>query len=210
LKRKSPNDARAVIIFAKAPEKGKVKTRLALGMDEDLAVSIYRKIVEKTIRTVLQTPFSPVICFSPAEKEKMMKDWLGRHLSYTIQKGDDLGQRISSAFGAAFENGFSQVLVIGSDIPGIEPNHLSEAFSLLKKNDAVIGPAYDGGYWLIGFNRNRFSPHVFADIPWSTEDVLDHTKEKCAGVGVSTALAAKLRDLDTVDDLTLLWRDIQR
>ncbi|MCF8045045.1 MAG: TIGR04282 family arsenosugar biosynthesis glycosyltransferase [Desulfarculaceae bacterium] len=210
MKHKNPDAARAVIIFAKAPEKGKVKTRLARDMDEDFVVFLYGNLVEKTLETVRQTPFVPIVCFSPAEKEQIMKNWLGRHVSYLVQRGEDLGQRISVAFRASFEKGFSQVLVIGSDIPGIEPNHLEEAFSLLQENDAVIGPAYDGGYWLIGFNRNGFSPHVFADIPWSTDHVLGDTMEKCAGLGLSAALAAKLRDIDTVQDLNLLWRDIQR
>ena len=210
MKRQKWNNGKAVLIFAKAPEKGKVKTRLARDVDGDFAVSTYRKIVEKTVETVLLTPFPPVICFSPAEKERMMKDWLGRHLSYMVQKGDDLGQRMACAFRSAFENGCSQVLLIGSDIPGIEPGHLSEAFSLLNENDAVIGPAYDGGYWLIGFNRNSFSPHVFADIPWSTKEVLARTMEQFAGPGLTVGFSAKLRDLDTGDDLSLLQGDIRR
>lgn len=210
MKRQKGNTGRAVLIFAKAPEKGKVKTRLARDMDEDLVVFLYGKLVEKTLETVRQSPFVPIVCFSPAEKEQMMKEWLGRHVSYLVQRGDDLGQRITAAFRVSFENGFSQALVIGSDIPGIGPNHLAEAFSLLQKNDLVIGPAYDGGYWLIGFNRNGFSPHVFADIPWSTQDVLARTMEKCAGLGLTVGLSTKLRDLDTADDLRLLQGDIPR
>jgi len=210
LKRQRPDGARAVIIFAKAPEKGKVKTRLARAMDEDLAVSIYRKLVEKTLETVLQTPFLPIVCFSPAEKEQMMKDWLGRDLSYMVQTGSDLGGRMAACFQAAFEKEMSQVVVIGSDIPGIQPNHLADTFSLFKEHDAVIGPACDGGYWLIGFNRKSFSPHVFADIPWSTEDVLDRTMGKCAELNLAVGFSAKLRDLDTADDLSLLWGDIRR
>jgi len=208
LKRQKENCGRAVLIFAKAPEKGRVKTRLARDMDEDLVLSIYRKIVEKTLETVRKTPFPAVICFSPAEREGMMKDWLGRHPSYMVQKGDDLGRRMAAAFREAFESGFSQVLVIGSDIPGIEPDHLIEAFSLLEENDVVIGPACDGGYWMIGFNKNGFSPRVFADIPWSRAHVLDRTMERCKELRLTAGFCRKLRDLDTADDFSLLWREI--
>ncbi|MFO7751741.1 MAG: TIGR04282 family arsenosugar biosynthesis glycosyltransferase [Desulfobacteraceae bacterium] len=210
MRRKIPNKSRAVLIFAKAPEKGRVKTRLARDMDEGLVVSLYRKLVEQTVETVLQTPFLPIICFSPAEKEQMVKDWLGRDFSYMVQKGNDLGQRMSAAFEAAFEKGFSQAVLIGSDIPGIEPDHLAYAFSLLKENDTVVGPAYDGGYWLTGFNTKSFSPHVFTDIPWSTQHVLARTKERCAALGMTVGFSAKLRDLDTSGDLIRLFPHMLR
>jgi uncharacterized protein len=197
-----------LIIFIRAPEKGKVKTRLARSLDEESVLDFYRGVVEKILDTTCVSGIIPVICFCPEDKETLVKDWLGSTYDYVPQKGEDLGERMSHALACAFENGAEKAVLIGSDFPDILPGHLKSAFLNLGENDAVIGPSLDGGYWLIGFTQKGFRRSVFEDIQWSTKTVFQDTVLKCESSGLLVKILTVLRDIDTIEDLAQYQSDL--
>ncbi len=112
-----------------------------------------------------------------------------------------LGERMKNGFLEAFNMGAKRVVLIGSDIPDLSLELTEEAFTSLEENDVVLGPSYDGGYYLIGFTHHTFSPHVFEGIPWSTETVFEKTLRILNQAGQRIHILKHLRDIDTVEDL---------
>jgi rSAM/selenodomain-associated transferase 1 len=141
------------------------------------------------------------ICFYPNNALKGLKEWLGDQHHYIPQKGKDLGERMSNAFRKAFDTGFKRVVLVGSDIPDLPLEVIEEAFISLKEEDAAIGPAYDGGYYLIGFKEKTFSPQVFERMAWGTERVFEDTMKVLKNLNQRVHTLPYLRDIDTVDDL---------
>lgn len=191
-----------LLIFARYPEPGKVKTRLMPELGSTGACTVYRRLAEQVVRnarSVRRGSMQPVICVEPARRIPDMAGWLGQGLVFTGQVGDCLGERLSHAFDWAFCRGASRVAAIGTDCIELSSELIAEAFDLLERNDAVLGPATDGGYYLIGLSRRLAD--VFHDIPWSTDQTLTVTKRRLASAGVSPYLLPPLNDIDTWDDL---------
>jgi rSAM/selenodomain-associated transferase 1 len=152
-------DKRCVILFVKLPEKGRVKSRLARQVGEDMALRIYENMVLDVIDVLKGGRFPFRICYTPPDAHDQITEWLGQDYYYLPQTGDDLGDRMDGAFASVFSTDVEKALLIGSDIPELTPEVIEEAFAALEKNDAVIGPADDGGYYLVGFRKNTFLPH---------------------------------------------------
>jgi rSAM/selenodomain-associated transferase 1 len=188
----------------KSPQKGKVKSRLAAVIGDDSAVRLYKNLVTKMLSTIKKGTFPFAICFYPKKAEKTIKDWLGCEYRYIPQNGRDLGERMKNSFVEAFKMGSKRVVLIGSDIPDLPLEFMEEAFSSLKKKDAVIGPAYDGGYYLLGFKDKTFSPRVFEGMPWGTETVFDKTVQALKRLGQKVHTLPYQRDIDTAEDLKRL------
>ena len=186
----------------KWPEKGKVKTRLTAALGEDAVCELYKCFVEDLLNTVALTGIRPLIAFHPEGAEDRISAWLGSGYSYVPQVGADLGARMKNAFSQAFAQGLSQAVLIGSDFPDLPAAIIKDAFSSLKRNDAVIGPARDGGYYLIGFSRKAFLPRIFDDIPWSTDAVFARTMDILAGEGLKVRQVAIWSDIDGPGDLS--------
>lgn len=129
---------------------------------------------------------------------------MARQNKFYPQQGDDLGKRMRLAFETAFSEGYARCILTGSDLPGLDPKLIKSAFETLKKSPACIGPAKDGGYYLIGFQQERFSKSIFQDIKWSTESVFPETLIKLNEKGLPTAILPQFSDIDTVDDLLQL------
>jgi rSAM/selenodomain-associated transferase 1 len=201
------NHEACVIIFVRTPEKGTVKTRLSAVLDEYAILELYRRFVLDLLRTLSQGAFDVHICFYPAAAGKSIRRWLGGRYVYTAQKGDDLGERLKAAFLKAFADGFRKVVIIGSDSPDLPGELLKEALDSLDKEDAVIGPALDGGYYLIGFRAGRLLQEVFVGIEWGTPTVYTSTmgvfKEHCYDVHVLPGW----RDIDTYEDIRAFMRE---
>jgi rSAM/selenodomain-associated transferase 1 len=123
------------------------------------------------------------------------------------QAGEDLGERMKNGFVEALSMNFKRVVLIGSDIPDLPLEFIEEAFTSLQEKDAVIGPALDGGYYLIGFKKETFSPRVFEGIHWSTESVFEKTLKVLQQEGLTVHTLQPLRDIDTVEDLRI--RDLR-
>jgi rSAM/selenodomain-associated transferase 1 len=129
---------------------------------------------------------------------------MGNCYSYWPQRGHDLGERMKNSFIDAWHEGYTYTVTIGSDIPDLPRSFIEDAFIKLQTHDAVIGPAIDGGYYLIGFRRDTFFPGVFEGITWGTETVYEKTLNKLAMSGLSVGLLPEWYDVDTPDDLRSL------
>ncbi len=196
-----------VIIFAKYPDYGKVKTRLARQIGQICSTILYKNLVENTVKEALKTGMEVRIEYTPKERSENFKLWLGRNLHFKEQEGKDLGIRIFNAFRATFKNGYMKAVLIGTDIPGLKSTDLKKALHLLSNRDAVIGPAADGGYYLIGFKKDKVSKEVFRNIPWSTKDVFKKTLPVFKKLGYSFEVLETKNDIDTVSDLKILTKN---
>jgi rSAM/selenodomain-associated transferase 1 len=183
---------------------GKVKTRLAAEIGEQATASLYKCFVEDLLSMIKNVDSGLQLCFHPPEAMTQVQRWLGNQHSYRPQRGDDLGSRLKNAFTGAFEDGFSKVVAIGSDSPDLPEEFLREAFDKLESHDAVIGPASDGGYYLIGFSEDTFLEEAFDDIAWSTSAVCDQTQARLKAHGLNVHLLPLWHDVDRQSDLDRL------
>lgn len=194
----------AAVLFVKPPAAGRVKTRLASAIGAEQACTLYRYLAEATIQQVVLSSLPLLLFFDGAAEETLPADWRSCANACHPQQGNNLGSRMAMAFEQVFSQGYQQVLLIGSDIPGLDAAYLKQATALLQRHDVVIGPAVDGGYCLIGCHHNRFTPRLFQDIAWSTAQVLTSTCQTCAAAGLDYHLLPMLRDIDTIEDLKAL------
>jgi len=200
------SDDRCIFFFVKYPEKGKVKKRLSIDLDESITVELYKNFVLDLISTLEKLEVHLWICFYPNNSREKLIKWLGNQYCYKPQKGEDLGQRMKNSFLQAFAKGCLRVIVIGSDIPDLPDAFINEAFLCLKTNDVVIGPASDGGYYLIGFRYDTFLPEVFEGIHWSTDTVFRETMNILEEAGLKIHILPEWSDIDTLADLKHLIR----
>ena len=162
--------------------------------------------VKDLLFTLNKTKYSKIICYYPKDKIDKFKTWLGKNYRYYPQSGENLGQRMKSCFEFAFKQGFENVIVIGSDSPDLSENIFKKAFLGLKENDSVIGPTYDGGYYLLGFKKNSYSSEVFNGINWSTKTVFEETMNKLNSVNIKTKILENWGDIDTIEDLNQFYK----
>ncbi len=198
----------ALIIFAKAPIPGQVKTRLCPPLTPDEAASLHGSVVLDMLERSrgLSSMDRFVACF-PSPDHVFFKILEERHgVRLIAQTGEDLGARMASALADIFAQGYRRALVIGTDLPTLPGSLFGEALALLDTHDLVLGPAQDGGYYLIGLRKP--APELFTGIPWSTDRVLALTQTKASAAGLKTALLQVRRDIDTVEDLTALLEDL--
>ena len=199
----------ALVMFAKAPIPGQVKTRLCPPLTPDEAATLHGSFVLDTLErtklavTKFKLPVDRHLACAPSATHvffKIMEERQG--VKVIDQVGDDLGARMHAAFEALFARGYQQVLIIGTDAPTLPLDHVKQALTRLEQHDLVLGPALDGGYYLIGLKRPIQA--LFHDIPWSTDQVLKRTQEQAAKAGLTVALLEPWRDVDTLDDLQAL------
>ncbi|MHC4488680.1 MAG: TIGR04282 family arsenosugar biosynthesis glycosyltransferase [Planctomycetota bacterium] len=200
---KSYNNS-CVLLFAKSPIRGQVKTRLAAQLGHDTATRLYENFVLDvlTLLNGLNVPFR--ICLDPPHADEQVKQWLGKEYSYAPQIGQDLGQRMRNAFSQAFSEGFNNVVIIGSDSPDLPAEYLDLAFKVLGMNNVVVGPSSDGGYYLLGFSRKSFLPEAFNNILWSTDSVFEQTVRILKRHGRNVYRLPLWHDVDTIADLKSL------
>lgn len=194
--------APVVVAMLKAPRAGFVKTRLAREVGAEEAAEIYRRLVEDQLAAVPRS-WRVEVHMAPAEAAAEMRQWLGPRHAYYPQTEGDLGERLIHAVRGAFERAAAAVIVVGGDCPGLNDACLREAWAALASADVVLGPAFDGGYYLAGLRRP--CPEIFRRIPWSSPVVLQATLDRVRGAALSHALLAVKED---VDDLAS-WRRAQ-
>ena len=194
-------DDRCLLFFLRNPEKGKVKTRLASAIGDKMAVKLYKRFLLRMLFTLNGGTFLFYLCYSPESSLSDLKGWLGDNYLYMPQAGENLGERMKNGFIDAISMNFKRVVLIGSDIPDLPLEFIEEAFTSLREKDVVIGPSFDGGYYLIGFKNKTFSPRVFDGIPWSTKRVFEETITVLKQEGLTVHTLHPLRDIDTIDDL---------
>jgi len=183
-----------VLVFQKNAVLGKVKTRLASGIGELRALEIYRHLIQLTYSVLEDVPVPVWTYFSDYIPESTHSS-VEKSLA---QEGQDLGERMANAFARSFESGMEKVVLIGTDCPTLQSNHLNEAFEALNHSDLVVGPATDGGYYLIGMNRR--ADYLFEGITWSTSQVLSQTLNVASQHGLTTTLLHEQDDIDTQED----------
>ena len=186
-----------LIIFVKNPIPGMVKTRLAKTVGDDAAVKVYKYLLEHTKTEVLKTELPATVFFGnempPADL------WSAAGFVRKQQTGDTLGERMQNAFEEMAHSGFEKILIIGSDCPALDAQLISDAVKLLDRADFVLGPAQDGGYYLLGLKK--IEPDIFAEIPWSTGKVLEMTLQRLQQKKYQVKLLPVLSDIDHEDDL---------
>jgi uncharacterized protein len=191
----------AILIFLRMPQPGKVKTRLAAHIGDHPAAALYRLFITDILETVKLLQLPVYLCFYPNGQKDSLCSWLGNRHTYWEQSGEDLGERMKNAFFRAFNSGIRQAILIGTDTPDLPITILRESFNALAAHDLVIGPSLDGGYYLIGFNANKFLPQVFSRISWGEGDVFHRTMAIISGRAASSYQLPIWQDIDNYDDL---------
>lgn len=192
-----PADCKMLGVFLKYPVPGQVKTRLAGALGDDAAAAWYREMAELVLeRTAADEAYRRILFVSPEERILDFVRWLPDE-TFLPQRGAELGERMAGAVSQLLGFG-GYALLIGTDVPDISKAVIVQAFDLLCLHDVVIGPAEDGGYYLIGMKQAHAA--LFDGIAWSTPEVLPATLGKIAMLGLSYALLPELADIDTIED----------
>ncbi|SMC00347.1 conserved hypothetical protein [Hymenobacter roseosalivarius DSM 11622] len=197
---------RHLLIFARLPELGQVKTRLAQSIGDEATLALYRELLARTRAAAdgfggQKTVWLPQPVSLPLTPEAVAAEWPG--YAWRPQPPSDLGGKMQLAFTLAFTAGAASVVIIGTDCPGLTTKLLNQAFALLITHDVVVGPAADGGYYLLGMKT--LQEELFQNKTWSTASVLPDTLADAARLGLHVARLPTLHDVDTADDLAV-WR----
>ena len=207
MSRKNDN---ALIVFLKYPETKKVKTRLGEKMGAHKATELYREMASFIADSFSGSlKWKAFFFYTPQERRKDVLEWLGnRDALFFPQEGESLGQRMSHAFGKCFSLGFRNIIIIGTDCVMITEEDVEAAFSLLSGGEfeAVLGPATDGGYYLLGLCRKTDS--LFQNMQWSTDRVFKETEERLRENGLRHAVIRELADIDEEKDINI--KDIKK
>jgi len=201
-----------LIIFTRYPEPGKTKTRLIPLLGAEGAADLQRNMTEHTLVQVKRLSTSRALSVEiryEGGNESLMKNWLGPDFDYRSQGRGDLGLRMQRSFEDAFKPGTEVVVIIGTDIPDLSGAVIQKAFDVLKQKNVVLGPAKDGGYYLIGLQQDSSSqaiPYLFTGINWGTSDVLEKTIKIAKNSGLNFSLLDELEDVDRPEDLTIWGR----
>ncbi len=179
----------------KNAEKGKVKTRLAETVGDEKALQIYHALLQHTRQVAQSTPTNRLLFYS--QFIELEDDWSERDFQKYVQQGTDLGERIEHAFTKAFAT-HNKVVIIGSDCASLTPAIVASAFEQLDHSPFVVGPALDGGYYLLGMTQ--FTPSLFQNMPWSTAAVLPTTLQRIEALNASYTLLPTLSDIDFEED----------
>nr|BAP91640.1 hypothetical protein [Phormidium sp. KS] len=194
-----------LILFTRYPEAGKAKTRLIPVLGAEGAANLHRQMTEFAIAQIKKLQFSQPLSVEvhfTGGNFQLMQAWLGNEFIYRQQSEGDIGFRMASAFQTAFSNNIDKVIIIGSDCPNLNYQILAEAFQALDRNDLVLGPATDGGYYLIGLRR--FISDIFIGINWSTSEVFQQTVEIADRISLNVAYLTELSDIDRPEDIHLV------
>jgi len=196
---------RRLIVFARLPQSGRVKTRLAATIGSDRALRVYRSLLAATLRLAIRSPierrewrFDAAPGVLPASNAALLRRLANRGWLIAPQQGRDLGERMSQALASALTDGDSVVL-IGADCPVLDAGDIRAAFDALTSTDAVFAPAEDGGYVLVGVSRAL--PALFEAMPWGTDQVMTCSLERLESLGASVALLRTVWDVDDQTDL---------
>jgi len=205
----SENFHERLIIFTRYPEPGNTKTRMIPVLGAEGAADLQRQMTDRVVsnlKKVIDLSFLGVEVRFEGGSENLMQDWLGSMFSYRHQGIGDIGRKMGAALADAFQEGYKSVVIIGSDVPDITSNIVQQAFKRLHHNDLVLGPAGDGGYYLIGMQMAAWyqaCPELLEGISWGTDKVLSQTLDGAEKLGLDYALLDTLKDVDRPEDLAV-------
>jgi uncharacterized protein len=198
-----PTAEGGLIVFLRLPRKGYVKTRLAESIGPEKALDIYSRLVEHTISIARSLQYPTYFFYEGGLPDP--SSWLPSAY-YFLQSEGDLGQRMQEAISHVLKN-HSKAVIIGSDCPGLTSDLLQQAFTGLDTKDIMIGPATDGGYYLLGCKK--ITPVLFEGIEWSSPSVMRDTLQRCIRSNLSYASLPELRDIDTLEDYLFLRHQLE-
>jgi hypothetical protein len=184
-----------LIVFAKEPMPGKVKTRLAEDIGGEEASALYDLMLREVLKNAVSPKYETAVYKTAESDEAFFKRLLPGAVVRNQPEGD-LGERMSRAFYDEFARGYGKICIVGTDCPGVSSIDLKEAFDLLEKHELVLGPSFDGGYYLIGLSV--FHKKLFEGIAWSTGSVFDATVEKACFMGIRYACVSARIDVDDI------------
>ena len=195
----------ALFVFTRFPQAGCTKTRLIPALGKRGAADLQKQMTEYLLNrlTVATHPNLPIQVHFTGGTIAQMEAWIGSQFRLVPQAEGDLGDRLITAFKCGFSQGLSKIVIIGSDCPSLERKTILEAMTLLDTHDVVLGPAADGGYYLVGLSEPQ--TFLFQNIPWSTEQVLETTKAIAAKHSLPVALLDMRSDIDVPEDLPLWY-----
>lgn len=184
-----------LMVFVRNPQLGTVKTRLAATVGDKVALEIYIELMRHTAEVTHKVSADKKVFYS--EKIEQHDVWTEMNFSKALQTKGNLGQRMENAFRTAFEKGYKKVLIVGSDLYSLKTSHIEKALHQLDKKEVVIGPAQDGGYYLLGLKKNL--PALFCNKSWGTSTVLKETLNDLKLKSIF--LIEPLNDIDNFEDL---------
>ncbi|MDY0292652.1 MAG: TIGR04282 family arsenosugar biosynthesis glycosyltransferase [Desulfuromonadaceae bacterium] len=192
----------AVIVMTRYPEAGQVKTRLIETLGEHGAANLHKRMAEHTMSTLqplhdIET--ADLFVFFNGGSNEQMQRWLGSSFEYQPQQGSNLGEKMVNSFKHIFNTGYNRAVILGTDCPDIEGATVVQALKYLRSADLVLGPAEDGGYYLLGLNQTI--PQLFEGIEWGSDRVLAQTTQQAKQQNLSIEYLHPLRDIDTPADL---------
>jgi rSAM/selenodomain-associated transferase 1 len=190
-----PTSKKALIIFTRNPELGRCKTRLAKTIGDESALEIYTYLLQHTAKLSEKVKADKFVFYS--ENIKRIDVWDTSVFNKNLQQGNDLGERMENAFTELFDLGYEKVLIIGSDLLDLSSDDVNEAFEFLNDFETIIGPAKDGGYYLLGMKKLHFE--VFKNKTWGTATVLENTLNDLKDSTIY--MLKELNDIDTFEDM---------
>ncbi|SDB65899.1 hypothetical protein SAMN03097699_3160 [Flavobacteriaceae bacterium MAR_2010_188] len=190
-----PTSKKALIIFTRNPELGKCKTRLAKSVGDETALSIYKFLLKHTANVATSIKADRYVFYS--EHIKKGDIWSDDLFRKKLQRGNDLGDKMANAFTELLVMGYEKICIIGSDLLDLKSDLVTDAYDKLDQNDVVLGPALDGGYYLLALKDMYYS--IFINKEWGTDSVLDSTLKDLQNSKV--ILLQELNDIDTLEDL---------
>ncbi len=190
--------------MVKEPVKGSVKTRLAKDIGEKRALELYRSFVLDIVRKVRKTRNDLSYGIYPRSGEQTIREWLKTEHRFMIQEGNDLGERQSSLLLKGFAEGADNCVLLSTDCPDLPLRYIEDTMEGLRYRDVVLGPARDGGYYMIGFRRGAFDPAFLSDMEWSNEHVFDKVKKRSKEKGRTILELPYWWDVDDGHDLEML------
>src|SRR5690554_1575735 len=198
----------AVVVFAKPPVEGKVKTRLACEIGDALATGLYRCFLADISAMVSEfvaqsdAAVTPILAYNRDAQHPGYSDFRRRGFDFWDQGAGDLGARMAAVSQRCFDEGAKRVMIIGADSPTLSPAHLRRAVAALDTHEVALGPSFDGGYYLVAMRRAR--PQIFRGIDWSTDRVFAQTVAACRASSLLCATLEFWYDVDTFGDLIFL------
>jgi len=188
-----------VVVFGREPIAGEVKSRLAIGIGADAAARVYRAVLEHTLEAASISGARVLLSLADLPSSSWARSL---NVAVEIQRGSDLGDRMDDAFARRFAEREARVVIVGSDCPWLSATHFAKASAKLGGADAVLGPANDGGYWLVAQRPPGLA--IFTRIPWSSPETLERTRKRISSLGGTWSELEELVDIDNVDDLELV------
>ena len=199
----------ALAVMARAPVAGRAKTRLQPDLTPEQCATLSLALIHDAIQLAVElTLYTTFLAYTPGKARKLFREITPPGMRLMPQPSGSLGERMHQLIVALVTQGYSPVVLIGTDIPTLQPETIFQAGKELQHTDLCLGPSRDGGYYLVGINRP--DERIFQNIEWSTSSVLDRTRRNAKASGLSVALLEEYSDIDTFADLQNLNTDIAR